>query len=82
MHLGWVVAIHALLALFVFFVLVDPLGPVGLNLRVSGLLLGESWPVFAFRVLLDDVEQDVSALDVPGAGFLVNLLVEVEVESV
>jgi len=46
------------------------------------LLLGESFPVIAFLVLLDDVEQDVSALHVPGAGFLVNLLVEDELESV
>lgn len=75
-------AVHTLLAFFLLFVFVDPLGPVGLDLRVSGLLLGESWPVFAFLVLLDDVEQDVSALDVPGAGFLVNGLVQVEVESV
>ena len=47
------------------------------------LLLGESsFPVIAFLVLLDDVEQDVSALHVPGAGCLVNLLVEDELERV
>ena len=49
--------------MFVF--LLDPPGPVDLDVRVLYLLPRESRPVLVVLVLLDDVEQDVSALEVP-----------------
>jgi len=72
-------AVHALFTFSVLFVFVDPLGPVSLNLGVSGLFLGDSWPVFSFLILLDDVEQDVSAFNVPCGSFLVNFSEEIEI---
>ena len=53
------------MVLLALVVLVDPLGPVDLDLRVLGLLLGEAGPVLSFLVGFPDVEDDVPALGVP-----------------
>jgi len=49
----------------VLLVLVDPLRPVGLDVRVLYLLLGQARPVLGINVGLRNIEDDVAALSVP-----------------
>jgi hypothetical protein len=70
-------AFHALLGILLFLFGVNPLGPVGLDLGVLDLVLGDASPRLSLLVLFLEHDDNVAALGVPLGSLNINFVLEV-----
>jgi hypothetical protein len=80
--LRWVKASQALVGLLWFLILIDPLGPINLQILVFLLGFEESGPEGRIWVLLLDDEKQMEASFSPFRGSFINLFEEFEGEGV
>ena len=82
LHLGGIEASQALIAFLGFLILIDPLGPIHLDVLVLLLGLEQPGPEWRILVLLLEDEEQMEAGLVPLGGLLIDLLEELKGEGV